>query len=266
MRILLLAVSLVASLLLAGCYQDEEIITRDIVETIPWPDHEEADYAVYDRDDKDLEELLQHGTLIVDRTGDQYEFQINFEGAAGAEVQGTDETSVLVDAMTLKPDFVRRERHLDDEDTVVEGTYDHETDVLVIKFTEGGEERTLPIRLDRENYYDNDESLFIWRTIPFAENYKANYDTVLPNVRSIQGVTIEVTAREEITVPGGTFDTWRLEIGGEKGLHQAAWFATSPDHRLVKYDNSQQLVVLTAYRGDSETAPTATTTPLAPNP
>lgn len=266
MRILLLSISLMASLLLVGCYQSEEIITQDIVTTIPWPDHEEADYAVYDRDDKDLEELLQNGTLIVDRTGDQYELQISFEGVAGANIQGTDETSVLVDAMTLKPDFVQRERHLEGEDSIVEGTYDHETEVLVIKFTEDGEERTLPIRLDRENYYDNDESLFIWRTIPFAENYKANYNTVLPNVRSIQGVTIEVKAREEITIPAGTFDTWRLEIGGEAGLHQVAWFATTPDHRLVKYDNSQQLFVLTDYRGESGASPTATTTPVAPNP
>lgn len=257
MRAFLLSIPLLAALLLVGCYQSEEIITQDLVETIPWADHEEAQYAVYDRDDKDLEELLQNGTLIVDKTGDQYELQINFEGVAGAEIQGTDETSVLVDAMTLKPDFVRRERHLEGEDSIVEGTYDHETEVLTIKFTEDGEERALPIRLDRENYYDNDESLFIWRTIPFAENYKANYNTVLPNVRSIQGVTIEVKAREEITVPGGTFDTWRLEVGGEKGLHQIAWFATTPDHRLVQYDNSQQLVVLTDYRG-SEASPTTT--------
>jgi hypothetical protein len=250
MRTLLLAsISLIAALLLAGCYQDEEIITQDIVESIPWPDHEEADYAIYDREDRDLEEQHGSGTLIVDKTGDQYEFQINFDGTPGTEFAGTDTTSVLVDAETLKPDFIRRERHLEDEDTIVEGTYDHETAVLTIKFNEDGEERTLPIRLDRENYYDNDESLFIWRTIPFAEGYKANYNTVLTNVRTIQGLTIEVKAREEITIPAGTFDTWRLEIGGESGLHQVAWFAATPDHRLVKYDNSRQLFVLTDYRG-----------------
>ena len=252
MRLLLVSISLIASLLLAGCYQDEEIITSDIVATIPWPDHEEADYALYDRDDRDLEEQLGSGILIVDKTGDQYEFQLNFEGE-----EGTDNTSVLVDAETLKPDFIRRDIQLEDEDAIIEGNYDHEAEVLTIKITEDGNERTRPLRLNREHYYDNEEPLFIWRTIPFEIGYKANYNTVLANRGVIQGLTIEVKAREEVTIPSGTFDAWRLEIGGEDGLHQVAWFATAPDHRLLKYDNSIQLLVLTDYRGSSD-VPAAT--------
>lgn len=239
MRCFLLLTPLLAALALAGCYSVDDIETRDIVSTIPWADHEEADYVLVDREDE--EEELGRGTLIVDRNGEgQFEFQLNFSSD-----EGTDETSVLVDAATLKPDFVRRERLLGDERELLEGQYRRADKVLDIKTILDEEERTLPLGLDEEHYYDNETSLFLWRTIAFAEDYKASYHTVLANQRSTRLVTVRVVGQQEITVPAGTFQTWHLELRGEGGLRHEAWYATTPEHALVQYDNTQQLFKLT---------------------
>ena len=245
MRKFLLLASLMTALVLASCaYGGEDIETVDIVATIPWGDFEEADYVLLDRSDEDE---IGTGTLIVDTNDDgQFEFQINFAGESG-----TDQASVLVDANTLKPLFVQRERHLDDEDSLTEGEYTVDDDgepILNIKTVEGDNERTVPMRLDEDHYYDNESSLFLWRTIPFAQDYKVSYHSVLAVAGSIQTVTLLVRRQEEITVPAGTFDTWRVEIT-TADRRQEAWFSTDPSHVVVQYDNSFQLFKLTGYRG-----------------
>jgi hypothetical protein len=253
MRLLLLLTPL-AAVLLAGCNFEtpKKIETHDVVSAIPWPAHEETDYVLLDRRDKVTE--IGRGTLIVDKNGaGQLELQLNFSSD-----RGTDETSVLVDAKTLRPDFVRRERHLTDENSVVEGQYDHDTEILNIKTIIDKEERTIPLRLDKANYYDNDSSLFLWRTLAFAQDYSVSYHTVLPNSRAIQLVTIRVLDQKEITVPAGTFQTWHLEIRGAEGIRQEAWYSTSPEHVLVQYDNTQQLFKLTSYTGEPGATPAAT--------
>lgn len=244
MRFFILFAPLVAALALAGCYSVADIKTRDIVSTIPWPDHEEATYVLVDRDDEEKE--LGRGTLIIDRNSEgQFEFQLNFSSN-----EGTDETSVLVDAATLKPDFVRRQRILGDERELLEAQYKPDEKVLDIKTVVNDKERAVPLGLDEEHYYDNETSLFLWRTIAFAEHYKASYRTVLANQRSTRLVTVRVVGQQEITVPAGTFETWHLELRGEGGLRHEAWYATSPDHVLVQYDNTQQLFKLTEYRAE----------------
>jgi len=243
MRRFLLVTPLLAALALAACYSVDDIETRDIVAAVPWPDHEEADYVLVDRDDE--EEELGRGTLIVDQNGEgQFEFQLNFSSD-----DGTDETSVLVDAETLKPDFVRRERLLGDKRELLEGQYKPAEEVLDIKTVIDQEERTVPLGLDEEHYYDNETSLFLWRTIAFEEDYKASYHTVLANQRSVRLVTVRVVGQQELKVPAGTFETWHLELRGEGGLRHEAWYSTSPEHVLVQYDNTEQLFKLTEYRG-----------------
>lgn len=261
MRLLLLLTPLLAALALAGCgYGGEDVETMDIVATIPWGDHEEADYVLLDRDGEDE---IGRGTLTVDRNDNgQFELQINFAGD-----EGTDAASVLVDATTLKPEFVTRERVLEDEESLTEGEYTVNEDgdaVLEIRTVEDGEERTVPLRLDEEHSYDNESSLFLWRTVPFAEEYEASYHSVLAVARSIQTVTMRVRRQEEITVPAGTFQTWRVEIT-TSDRRQEAWFSTDPSHVLVQYDNSFQVFQLTEYRGGepepSGPVPTADATP-----
>ena len=240
MRSARLAPTLLAALVLAGaCAQAEPLVIQDIVSTIPWPDQERAEYILLDRD---TGEERGSGLLSVTRKDGQFELQLRFESEGDS-----DESVVLVDAITLKPTSVRREFRSEDEVIVVTGEYDPEEGIVRITEIRDDNEREIPLRLE-EPYYNNDESLFLWRTIPFEEGYKASYNTVLVNRAGLTLITVEVVGKEEVTVPAGAFQAWRVEIRiGD--VRQVAWYADTPEHLLVRYDNSRQIFQLTEFDG-----------------
>lgn len=217
----------------AGCVEEEEAATQDVVSVIPWADAETASYILRERDG-DGEER-GHGTLSVRREGDHYRLVLRFEDGVNS-----DESSVLVDAETLKPVSVRREIVSPDERSVVEGQY--EQGVVQITARTDDRERSSPLRLE-EHYYENESSLFLWRTLPFREGYGASYRTVLVNRRAQQVVEVRVAGRESVTVPAGTFEAWRVEVRSG-GVEQVAWYADTEGRPLVKYDNSELLFLL----------------------
>jgi hypothetical protein len=49
-------------------------------------------------------------------------------------------------------------------------------------------------------------------------------------------VTIRVAEREDITVPAGTFQAWRLEIESSPG-DVVAWIADTTERQLLRYEN-----------------------------
>jgi len=236
MRFLLIPALLALALLASAC-NDEPVVTQDIVSSIPWPDHERAEYVLLDRDG---ERERGQGVLEVTLQGSEYELSLRFEGAGN-----TDEAFVTVDATTLKPLTVRRELRGEDEASF-EAEYDTTEAVVRIVETTGGEEREIPRRLDKEHYYDNESSLFLWRAIDFREGYGAAYHTVLANQGGVQRVVrLRVAGKEGVTVPAGTFEAWRVEIrAGDR--RQIAWYADTAERPLVQYDNSRDLLQLTA--------------------
>jgi hypothetical protein len=228
------------ALLLGACLQREEVVTQDIVSVVPWPDEERAEYLLLDADD---EEEIGEATLSIERQGGRYELGASSR-STGEGPQEEDESVVVVDAETLKPLTVRREILQDGETSVLRGEYDEAADVIRITEEDAdGDERTVPRRLE-DNYYDNESAIFLWRTVPFEEGYEARYHTV-----QIQGaqpiVTVRVTGRETVTVPAGTFQTWRLELKAG-GVEQTAWYADTPERLLVQYDNSRSIFRLTS--------------------
>ncbi len=235
MRSLLLASTLLATLLLAACVVDEPVATKDIVSIIPWPDDERAEYVLLDRDNG---EEHSRGVLTVTRQDGAFELGLRI-----SDEQDTDDVVVLVDAETLKPLSVRREISL--QAKTVTGEYDSEEGIVRITIIDkDGDERPVPLRLE-EHYYDNESSLFLWRTIPFEEGYEASYYSVLANQRSQDLITVRVAGTEEVTVPAGTFQTWRVEIRF-RSTKQVAWYADTPERTLVQYDNSRQIMQLTS--------------------
>ncbi len=227
MRLALLAPALLAALLLGvACLEEEPVVTQDIVDTIPWPDQERAEYVLLDRDDG---AELGRGVLSVTRQDGQFELRLRFEGQGDR-----DEAIVLVDAATLKPDSVRREITAEGKTTT--GDYRPEEDIVQItEIDDEGDKRTVPLRLP-ENYYDNESSFFLWRTIPFEEGYEASYHSVLVNQRGNMLATVKVVGIDEVTVPAGTFRAWRVEI--ETGSAQpVAWYADTPERPLVQFEN-----------------------------
>lgn len=227
---------------IAAACAGEEAVTQDVVSVIPWPDTETTRYVLREREGGGEEK--GRGALSVQRDGDRYRLGLRFEDDANS-----DESSVLVDGETLKPLSMRREIIVPDETTVLEGRYEDEV-VRITARSDGGE-RSNPLRL-KEHYYDNESSLFLWRTLRFEEGYRASYHAVMVNRRKQQVVKVEVVGRESVTVPAGTFQAWRVEVRSG-GVEQVAWYADTATRPLVKYDNSEMLFLLTELPGDEAT-------------
>jgi len=139
----------------------------------------------------------------------------------------------------------------EDERAVVEATY--EAEIVRIRQTNfdppdettPDNTRENPLRLP-EHGYDNHSSLFLWRTIAFEEDRTVTYTTIISNRRETQEVTLTVVGRERIETPAGQFEAWHVKIEGEEGGAQDAWYTTSPDHRLLVYDNNDSVFLLVA--------------------
>jgi hypothetical protein len=167
--------------------------------------------------------------LAIAPEGDNTRLSQHFTGETNE-----DEIAVIVDSQTLKPISSTREIiEGGEEEVTLEVTYSEEG--ALIKQDERQSGMTVP-----EHAYDNDTSLFLWRTIPFADGYSASYVTVITNRRNTETVTLTVLGKESVTVPAGTFDTWKLEIRSGDVV-QLAWYADTAERPLVKYDNSQDL-------------------------
>ena len=120
MRLLLIASTLLATLLLAACVVDEPVATQDIVSTIPWLDGERAEYVLLDRDNG---EEHSRAVLTVTRQNGAFELDLRI-----SDERYSDDVVVLVDAETLKPLSVRRETT--SEATTITGEYDSEEGII----------------------------------------------------------------------------------------------------------------------------------------
>jgi len=238
----LLAPLLLGAAIAVAC-TSEPPPTMDIVDNIPWSDGEQLQYTLLENDGGDA---VGSGTLSATLTGHIWELRLNFEGR-----ESTDESQVTVDFETLKPSISRRRIETPDRTEEATGEYDTKQNVVRITQIVNGDESGGPRRLE-EHYYDNESSLYLWRTIPFAEGYKASYRSVLVNRGNQPVVTLEVVGREEVTVPAGTFDTWKLEIRWES-RKQTAWFADDAARTLVKYDNTDTVFELLELPQPTET-------------
>jgi len=215
------------ALAMAACQEETSTLSgEDIVSNIPWRAPEEARYRLLDG-----EEVKGSGVLRIESDDGETTFTQEFESE-----EFHDEVVAVADAQTLRARSVQR---------VIEGPEGprrwqveyRDSTALVIQRSEEDERRdevSIPA-----NSYDSWTDIFIWRTIDFREGYEATYTDVLSATLAEPQVisqTLEVTGRETVEVPAGSFDAWRLEIRSSGGK-QKAWFADDEARTLVRYDN-----------------------------
>jgi hypothetical protein len=221
-----------------ACSSGPDVETQDIVSNVPFSSGERLEYRLVDSSGKQLGE----GTLTVASSGSNLELGSHFESETN-----NDTTKVVVNAQTLKPVSSSRQIITKDDEELIEVTYtdkasDEGCTVDLPKgcatIKQGGKQSGMSVP---EHAYDNDSSLWLWRTIDFAEGNEFAYRTLITNRRSEQTVVLEVGAKESVTVPAGTFDAWRLEIRTQNA-RQVAWIADTPKRALVKYDNDRNVI------------------------
>ena len=199
--------------------------TSDVFGRAPWPASESLDYDVK----TDKGELLGREVLSVETSGGETVLTQIFTAA-----ERRDQSSVRVQSADLKPIASLREIVTPNDDERIEVVYTE----AGAQIKQGERQTGLSVP---EHSYDNDTSLFLWRTLPFAEGYEAAYNTIITNFRSRQTVVLRVTGRETVRVPAGEFQAWRLEVR-TSNASQVAWFADTAARTLVKYDNDRGVI------------------------
>ncbi len=252
-RFAALVVALMTLLAAAACAgNDINPKTQDIVSNVPWTAPESYRYLLKE-DGKDRGQAI----LSITKDGDRLVMKQAFKDDEG----NTDGSTVTVDAATLKPLNGRREVTDAKLRSLVESTYEpdkHCSSGTVVRiklssFKPPSEQTPSSTRRNpdcvRVHAYDNDTSLWIWRTIRFEKGYSASYNTVITKNRAQQGVTVTVRDRETVDIPAGKFEAWRVDIRADRNT-QRAWFATTPDRRLLQYRNGTLLFVYEGTAGE----------------
>ena len=227
MRWLLLI--LMPAVLLVACSDDSgELVARDIVSEIPWEAPESAQYRLLQGDDivgtGELRLQEADGDLLVRQT---FEFP---------ELQVKDTVSVEVDPQTLRPRTVKRAIDGPEGKRECQATY--EAGDVTIEQTAKDDKRTDKLNVPPQ-HYDSWSDLFLWRTIEFFEGQELEYVDVgtCPLAKPDLGAALlRVKGVEQVAVPAGTFEAWRLEFKAEGGT-QKAWYADDARRTLVRYDN-----------------------------
>ena len=194
---------------------------------MPWVDGERDVYRLVNDDGDELGEAILSVTIDGELTTLVQEFLSD---------DAKDTTTVEVNSLTLKPVASERDiREPDGDEERIEVEYT-ETDALIRQ----GEDKQSGLSVP-EHSYDNDTSLFLWRTLPFADGYEGSYNTIITNHRTKQKVNLRVDGLESVTVPAGTFEAWRLVIT-TSNARQIVWYANTPERQLVRYDNDRDLI------------------------
>lgn len=81
--------------------------------------------------------------------------------------------------------------------------------------------------------YDNDQLLMLLRALPLAPDYAAKLLCVQPRTVAVYRLTVKVDGQESVTVAGESITCWRVTLT-VNGRAQTAWYAVSPDHRLIR--------------------------------
>ncbi len=220
----------------------------DVVSSVPFSAAETHTY-VLQRDNKEIGTTV----LSVEPSGGNLVLK-----QASSDDKGNSDTSVLtVEQATLKPIGGHREVVDKDQKRVLDSAYEGIdkdcSSKMVVKLKQQvfkppepsdkpTSTRSSPLCVP-EHAYDNDSSLFLWRSITFQKGYQAAYRSVLTNRRTTQVIDFLVKDQQRITTPAGDFDAWLVLITAEQSTQQA-WFATTPDHRLLQYNNDGLIFLL----------------------
>ena len=243
-RVLVAAVIAPLALAAFGCQATSECKNcKDIVTAVPWSAPETHTYTL--SEDGDAKGTVE---LSVEATNGGFVLHQKASDDKG----NSDESSVTVDAATLKPLDSTRTIIDASERKVAESTYEDVDKgtcssgrIVRVKQTshkppdaeKPDSTRSNPMCVP-DHAYDNDASLFTWRAITFDRFESMSYVSVLADRRNTHIVTLRVRDEEQVDTSSGKVDAWRVDIDSPSGA-QRAWFASSDDHRLLRYDNGK---------------------------
>jgi hypothetical protein len=223
---LLLSACAALSLLIISC--GSTVTTQVVPVQTPLPAQEEAVYRVQDSSGAEI----GRATFTIATDGAESRLSQDYDFGDGQ----IDRSSVVVDRASMRPRS--SERMVIDETWKYRTAATYAEDSVSVTFEGERGERQRDADIS-ETAYDNLESLFLWRTIAMGAGESLSYVNVVvdPKRGTISRAlgTVEVSGREQVQLPSGTVEAWRIDFRSA-GVTNHAWYAVDGDHRLVKYE------------------------------
>ena len=212
-------------LAILGC--GRTVTTQVVSVAMPLPEREQAIYRVLDSGGVQI----GRATLAIATEGTSLRLTQDYDFGGGQ----TDSSTVTVDRDSMRPRASQR--------TVEDGGHRYDTrasytaDAVTVEFRDERGARTRRAAIG-ESAYDNLESLFLWRTLVMGAGERVSYVNVVVDPKrgtiSRALATASVSGREEVRLAGAVVEAWRVDFTSA-GVTNQAWYAVTPDRRLVKY-------------------------------
>ncbi|MFH0909500.1 MAG: DUF3108 domain-containing protein [bacterium] len=124
---------------------------------------------------------------------------------------------------------------------------DYSEEKVDLETESAGRKTTRQIPLDHVAY-DNEQALYLIRRLPLAEGYRASFPIFPVTGGAVVECRIEVTGKEKLTVPAGTFECYMVELsiyqGNVKALQHRLSISTDSHRYLVQYDTGAAICEL----------------------
>lgn len=215
------------ALLLSACSANPEVQPFKYG-AVPWADGEVSLYQITDVND-DYAGTARYDITAGGRHVTPDDWTIRREIVAHG-----DNEIVVVEAMDmgLRPKYAMLVRANADGSERVETTYTGSQ--VDMKLTTVRDVTTYQRSSIPSDARDQRTILMLARLLPLANGYATRFNSYLPVADLLDRVTLQVVKREEINVPAGAYDTWRLrfDVGDSK---TEAWIGVEPPFPLVKY-------------------------------
>lgn len=222
--------------------------TSDIFAAAPFEAGESLRYQVVNVDG----DVIGSGALEVAIDGSAlalHQLYSETDEPAGTS-PASDDVTVWVDPATFRPlRGVREIASRDDDGTKSMTSYewqygedDGKPAITTLRTDADGDtdEDTLHLR---EHFYDNESSLWLWRSIRFLDDLDVFYVSVNPIEDSQQTVNLRLPQTETITVPAGEFEAYRLLFRNGRAV-RTAWIEVDAPHRVLRWDNGDTVLEL----------------------
>jgi hypothetical protein len=207
-----------------------------VPQRIPFGCGESAHYALEEIDGT----LVATGTLEARCEGGAWLLTQRYTAEGAPEGDVFDTSEVVADLATLAPVSSTRAATQGDEVERWDAVFAADrSSVAFTRVEPDGDTDERELRL-RENAYDNESALWLWRTLPLDEEYDARYVSASAVSRNQITVRATVVQQERIEVPAGTFETWRLQVRSGRAT-RVAWIGVDAPHPLVQWDNGEQI-------------------------
>ena len=213
-------------------------VFSDLVINIPWADGEQLSYRLDDVAGKTVGKVV----FSIERDGDVYLLGRNYT-RDNARV----DSLVVVDRKTLAP--IASSQILSSASagtTELDCNYEQNRVTVIIPVgyaTEESEEMEIKagtaVIAVPDVIYDNDEIVFLGRTLPLWPGYSVEFPSFVAAQLSTPVVSLSVMGQEAVTTPAGTFECYKVRVGGigEDSIQSDVWlwYGVAGTHPLVKY-------------------------------